>query len=209
MSADVQIDSQAVSGIQLNPQASSDTQGSYQLNEHFPFSDVYPSSPSNVLPPQNTANSMIYSPTYACSMPPSHVYPPSNGYGYSFPSRYTHQPSIGYSPTSSYVFPPPTNPYLYPSPSGNPYPPLYNAYSPQYSHVSPSSSLSNSGTCHVPHNTSVIPSSDSEDPPVFTLLRLTAKKKKCYGCGNNLRRDSSNAAKPPYDMMVRYILQRS
>ena len=28
--------------------------------------------------------------------------------------------------------------------------------------------------------------------------------KKCYGCGNNLRSDGCNAAKPPYDVVVGY-----
>ena len=44
-----------------------------------------------------------------------------------------------------------------------------------------------------------------EDPPVFRLL---PKMKKCYGCGNKLRSDGSNAAKPPYDMVVGYKERR-
>lgn len=47
-----------------------------------------------------------------------------------------------------------------------------------------------------------------EDPAVFRLLQLTPKMKKCYGCDNSLRSDGSNAAKPPYDMVVRYKEQR-
>lgn len=47
-----------------------------------------------------------------------------------------------------------------------------------------------------------------EDPPLLTLVRLTPRIKKCYGCGNNIRSDGSNAAKPPYDLVVRYKERR-
>jgi len=180
------------------------THNQLSIKQHF--SDVYPPTPTNVFPPKNSPNNTIYPPKYDYSMPPSHVYPPGNDFIYSFPSRYTHQPSIRCSLTSNYVFPPPSNPYLHCSPSRNPYPPPYNAYPPQYSHLSPSSGPSNSGTNDVTHNTSTILSSDYclEDPPVLTLVQLTPRIKKCYGCGNNTRSDGSNAAKPPYDVVVRY-----
>ena len=140
-SADAQIDSQAVSGTQVNPQDSTDTQPVVCQQNKQHFSDVYPLTPTNVFAPQNSPNNTIYPPTYDYSMPPSHVYPPGNDFGYSFPSRYTHQPNIRCSPTSNYVFPPPSKPYPYCSPAHNPYLPPYDAYSPQYSHLSPSSAV--------------------------------------------------------------------
>ena len=104
ISTDAQIVSQVVSGTQVNSQSSSDTQSGVYL------SDVYPPFP---FPAQNTTNRMIYPPVYDYSMPPRHVYPSSNGYDYTIPNRYTHQPSFAYSPTSSYIFPPITQPSVH------------------------------------------------------------------------------------------------
>ena len=44
--------------------------------------------------------------------------------------------------------------------------------------------------------------------PVFTLQWLTGKIKKCYGCTNNIRADSSVAPNPPYDIVIRYRERR-
>lgn len=200
ISTDPQIVSQVVRDTPVNSQSSSDTQSGVYPN------DVYPPFP---FPAQDTANSMIYPPVYDYSMPPRHIYPSGNGYDYTIPNRYTHHPSYAYSPTSSYVFPPITQPYPYCSP----YPPPCNVYPTQYGNMSQLSSQSNSGTSRVTNNTCnthMTLSLDSrvEDPPVFRLLQLTPKMKKCYGCGNNLRSDGSNAAKPPYDMVVGYKERR-
>ena len=75
----------------------------------------------------------------------------------------------------------------------------YNAYPPQYSHTSPSSGPSNSennDACDVTHNTSTTLSLayHLEDPPVSTLVRLTPRVKKCYGCGN-IRSNGSTTSK--------------
>jgi len=78
-SANIQIDSKAVSGTQVNPQDSTDRQSVvYQQNEQH-FSDIYLPTPTNVSLPQNSPNNTIYPPTYDYSMPsrkfttPSHV----------------------------------------------------------------------------------------------------------------------------------------
>lgn len=187
---------------QANSQASNVTQSSgCQLNEYHPFSNVaYPPSPSDAFIPGNT-------PRYA-SAPTSHPYPPCDGYGYRYPlsSRYSYPPGMGYYPSSNHVFPPPTNPYPYPSPSDSLYPSSYNTILLQYNPISTSSN-SNSGTCQALQNASG-PQVDSDDIPVFTLLKLAPKMKKCYGYDNNLRNNGSNVAKPPYDVVVQYKERR-
>ena len=127
-------------------------------------------TPSNVFPPRNTPNNMIYSPRGAYSMPPRHLYPPSDDYSY---SQYNHQQSIGYSHQTIMSFHHPLT-----------VTPVNQAATICF--LPPSSSHTNSGTCHVLdviHNTyepQVMPPLDSqeEDTPVFTLLQST------YSCYN-------------------------